>query len=547
MNSKEGVRMSENEVMLKKAFEAQLVLDDLKKRLGIETTYPITFVVAEGREQEFLKACAKENPFPGILRFVLTSLRKKGVKRLFENETVVQTPVVAAVLSLCSSLATEIGALRGIESKDAQIYCDVAYAGEQAIRLYLVDQKDKAFKKARSASAVRVDNALNGSFYKYETKDGRKVSFHVYYQSQQKKLVAALKLKKESSEFKFLSTRKDRRYLAKVMKNYTAAQLEELAFSSGACGCLIRSREEWESSAVGKAVCAMPLITFKDAPTKGKPTWEVPDPKKGPLSGIKVLDLTHIIAGPACSRILAEYGADVLLVRRGKFIDQEQAMLELDGWAGKNSIQLDLNHPDDLARIKELIKEADVITYSYQNGCFDKFGLSPEEIRKLNPAIIYADLNCFSDSEWKTRPGWAPLAEDITGLSVRNGSLQEPKNLNGVPLDYIPGFILALGTLIAIKRKLKDGTSGEVYTSLTRGAEYLHEATDFCAKNTQLSTSSKIADQDFGHHFDGARIYVESGALGSVGFPRGATYNTLYPHPEEQMGFADGQSGFKKE
>ncbi len=221
-------------------------------------------------------------------------------------------------------------------------------------------------------------------------------------------------------------------------------------------------------------------------------------------------------------------------------------MLELDGWAGKNSIQLDLNIPEQLDRMKELIKEADVITYSYQNGCFDKFGLSSEDIRQLNPNVIYADLNCFSDSEWKTRPGWAPLAEDITGLSVRNGSLQEPKNLNGVPLDYIPGFILALGTLIAIKRKLKDGTSGEVYTSLTRGAEYLHEATDFCAKNTQLSTSSKISDHDFGNHFSSARLYVDSGALHSVGFPRGATFNTLYPHPEDLMGFADGQSGFKK-
>jgi crotonobetainyl-CoA:carnitine CoA-transferase CaiB-like acyl-CoA transferase len=538
--------MNGNEVMLKKAFEAQVVLDDLKKRFGIESTYPITFVVDEKREKEFLKACGKENPFPGILRFVLTSLRKKGVKRLYENETVVQTPVVAAVLSLCSSLATEIGSLRGIDSKGAQIYCDVAYAGAQAIRLYLVDQKDKTFKKARSASAVRVDNALNGSFYKYETKDGRKVSFHVYYQSQQKKLVDALKLKKPSEDFKFLSTKKDRHYLAKVMKNFTAEELEELAFSSGACGCMIRSREEWESSAVGKAVCAMPLISFKDAPNKVKPTWGTPDPKKGPLSGIKVLDLTHIIAGPACSRILAEYGADVLLVRRGKFLEQEQAMLELDGWAGKNSIQLDLNKAADLARIKELIKEADVITYSYQNGCFDKFGLSPEEIRQLNPNVIYADLNCFSDSEWKTRPGWAPLAEDITGLSVRNGSLKEPKNLNGVPLDYIPGFILALGTLIALKKKLKDGTSGEVYTSLTRGAEYLHEASDFCAKNGQLTTSSKIADQDFGSHFASQRIYVESGALGSIGFPRGATYNTLYPNPEANMPFQDGCLDFKK-
>lgn len=537
--------MEKENVMLAKAFEAQAILDDLKRRFDIKSTYPITFVVDPSREHEFLSSCGKDNPFPGLLRFVLTSLRKKGVKRLFEEEKVLQTPVIAAVLSLSSSVATEIGELRGVPSQGTEIYCDIAYAGAQAIRLYLVDQKDKTFKKARSASAVRVDNALNGSFYKYDTYDGRKVSFHVYYQSQQKKLVEALKLKKPSEDFKFLSTKRDIRYLKKVFKDYRALDLEELAFTKGACGCLIRSRDEWEKSAVGSAVKAMPLLRFKDSGYKSFPKWGKADPAIGPLSGIKVLDLTHIIAGPACSRILAEYGADVLLVRRGKFMDQEQAMLELDGWAGKNSIQLDLNHPEDLARMKELIKEADVITYSYQNGCFDKFGLSLIEIRGLNPNVIYADLNCFSDTEWKTRPGWAPLAEDITGLSVRNGSLSEPKNLNGVPLDYIPGFILALGTLLAIKKKLTEGFSGEVYTSLTRGAQYLHEATDFCAMKKTLSASSKIATKDEGH-FAKERLYVDTEAIGKVGFPMGATYNTLYPHPEQTMGFADGREGFRK-
>jgi crotonobetainyl-CoA:carnitine CoA-transferase CaiB-like acyl-CoA transferase len=535
--------MDKDQVMLKKAFEAQRVLDDLKARFAIKETYPITFVVDERREKEFLAGSGKDNPFPGILRFVLTSLRKKGVKRLFEEEKVLQTPVIAAVLSLASSIATEIGELRGVESQGTEIYCDVAYAGAQAIRLYTVDQKDKAFKKARSASAVGVDNALNGSFYKYDTADGRKVSFHVYYQSQQKKLVEALKLKKASEDFKFLSTRRDRRYLAKVFKDYNALDLEELAFNSGACGCLIRSRAEWEKSAVGSVVKKMPLISFKDSGVKSFPNWGKANPAVGPLSGIKVLDLTHIIAGPACSRILAEYGAKVLLVRRGKFLEQEQAMLELDGWAGKNSIQLDLNKKEDLEKMRNLIKEADVITYSYQNGCFDKFGLSLPEIQALNPNVIYADLNCFSDTEWKGRPGWAPLAEDITGLSVRNGSLQEPKNLNGVPLDYIPGFILALGTLLAIKRKLTDGFSGEVYTSLTRGAQYLHEATDFCAEKQGLSASSKILDKD-GGHFVSPRLYVDTEAIGQVGFPLGATYNARYPHPEKNMAFGDGKGGF---
>jgi crotonobetainyl-CoA:carnitine CoA-transferase CaiB-like acyl-CoA transferase len=535
----------EKNVMQEKACDAQIVLEDLIERLGLKEVLPISFILEGSREKEFLKSCSKENPFPGLLALVLVSLRKKGVKRLFEEEKVLQTPVIAAVLALCSSLASQIGELRGQAESNPHVYCDVAYAGAQAIRLYTSDTKDKAFRKARYASAVRVDNALNGSFYKYKTSDGRYISFHVYYQSQQEKLVKALKLKKESQDFKFMSTRRDRRYLAKVMAQYKAQDLEDLAFSSGACGCMLRSREEWEATPFGQAVKALPLIKFEDLGETAKPDWGKPT-AKGPLSGIKVLDLTHIIAGPACSRLLAEYGADVLLVRRGDFLHQEQAMLELDGWEGKNSIQLDLNKPEDLAHMKELIKEADVITYSYQNGCFDKFGLSPDEIRAINPRIIYANLNCFSDSVWKEKPGWAPLAEDITGLSVRNGSLTEPKNLNGVPLDYMPGFLLALGTLMAIKEKLESGKSLTVYTSLTRGAQYLHEASDFCATRQLLHSYSDVLLSDKDHLFPKMRLYVKDTSIGEVGFPLGATYNAAYPHPEANMAFHDGQSGFAK-
>ena len=535
--------MSTKDVLTKKAKEAQIVYDYLSDLLRIESPLPVTFIVSEGAEKEFKKNYLTENPFPHVIAFVLAKLRKKAVDRLFEDEKVLQTSVIAAVLSLCSNVASEIGEIRGDEIKGSEIYCDVSYAGLQAIRLYMANYYDKEFKKSRLASAIRVDNAINGSFYKYRTKDGRYISFHTYYQSQQKKLVEAMKLNKPYDKFTLTSMSKDRRYLTKEVAKWDSKELEELSFDCGACACILRSREEWEATEVGKAVKEMPLIHFEET---GNHKMDLSSSlEKGPLTGIKVLDLTHIIAGPACSRILAEYGADVLLVRRGSFKEQEQAMLELDGWAGKDSIQLDLNKAEDLARIKELIKEADVITYSYQNGCFDKFGLSEKEIREINPNVIYSNLMCFSDTVWKDRPGWAPLAEDITGLSIRNGSKENPVNLNGVPLDYIPGFILALGTLIAIRDNLRNGKVSKVTTSLTRGAMLLHEVTDLCEKQKEASSKTKISAEPLPNYFKHSRTYVETKAIGKVGFPTEATYNTKYNNLEQNMSFSDGNKNFK--
>jgi Predicted acyl-CoA transferases/carnitine dehydratase len=532
------------EIMQEKAVDTSFVYDDLLKRLDLKDLKRPTLIVDDAREKEFKSGYLKNNPFPGVTLFVLASLRKKCMNKLFLEENVLQTPAIAATLSLCSALASNILSLRTKTKDNSEIYTDLAYSGMQAIRLYVSDNKGKEFKKKRYESAIRVDNAFNGSFYKYKTKDNRYFSFHVYYQSQQEKLVEALKLNKASKDFKFLSTKKDRRYLASVVKTYNSLDLENLVFDSGACGCVLRTRDEWEATSVGKAVKKMPLIRFTEEGEKSDISSWGNVTTKGPLSGIKVLDLTHIIAGPACSRILAEYGADVLLVRRGKFMDQEQALLELDGWVGKNSIQLDLNDVKDLMRMKELIKEADVITYSYQNGCFDKFGLSEREIRELNPHVIYSNLMCFSDSVWKERPGWAPCAEDITGLSVRNGSLESPKNLNGVPLDYFPGMLLALGTLIAIKRKIETGVSLHVTTSLTRGAEYLHEVTDLCLKNKGKPSTLKIINNTPKGIFNDIRTYVNTNSIGEVGFPNEGTYNTSIEDIKQNYPFEDGKKGF---
>lgn len=534
-----------NTVITRKAQQAQVIFDDLVETYGFKPV-PTCFVADSSREAQFKKACFTGNPFPGPFAAAMLAKRVPAVNKLFKNEKILQTPAIAAVLAACSSVATEIGELRGDDVSGAQSYCDVAFAGLQAIRLFMADNNGKRFRKRRFDSAASVNNAINGSVFKYKAGDGRDVSFHVYYQEQQRKLFEAMNMSKPSDKYTFFTISKDKKEIAEKVAQKSAIELEEMAFDCGACACMLRSREEWEQTEVGKAVISMPLIReekFGDgtAPDYGKPN------SRGPLSGIKVLDLTHIIAGPACSRVLAKYGADVLMIRRGEYMEQEQAMLELDGWAGKHSIQLDFNNPDQLARAKELIKEADVITYSYQNGTLDHFGLSESDIRELNPNIIYASLNCFSDTVWKHRPGWAPCAEDITGLSVRNGSLEKPENLNGVPLDYFPGFILALGTLLAISHRLKNGGGYKVTTSLTRGAQFLHECTDLCEsgrKGGKYSTLSLRCNEPV---WNDLRQYVAVDAVdGTVGFPGPAVFNTAYPDNPKSLMFSDGNTGWNQ-
>jgi crotonobetainyl-CoA:carnitine CoA-transferase CaiB-like acyl-CoA transferase len=503
----------------RKIAQSQACFDALIDEQKIQHQSRVEFVAPPGHFRQMLVACFQHNPFPRY-RALLTVVRLIGVIKLFRRETVLQTPAAAAVLTASGVMAAEIGRLRHQTAKaDAAVRGNVVLAGLQALRLYFASSFEPAFSMQRFRSCLEVNNAFNGSRQKYRTRDGRYFSFHCYYPEQKRKIVGALRLSKAHDQFTMQSVKEDRRLIEKAVAQHEAAALEELSFASGACASVLRTRAEWEASAVGQAVGNMPLIKREARNhTLGPKKFSAPAAGEGPLAGIKVLDLTHIIAGPACTRLLAEYGADVLLVRRGPLRDQVQSFLELDGWAGKRVCHLDLNHEDERAYLRTLIREADIVICSYQQGALERFGLTESALFQLNPRLILGALYCFSDSVWRNRPGWAPLAEDITGLSIRNGSEKKPRNLNGVPLDYIPGFVLTLGILQALYKAMTEGSGSVVEVSLTRVAMWLHACSDRFAELPAAKTLSEKHPAGVPPLLN----FVDGTAVGRLAFPAGA-------------------------
>ena len=537
-------------VMFEKAHQAQMCYENLMQQTGIYPKVKVIFHVNTKQKKQFEAAAFSHNPFLGTYKLQLFSKRKKALKRLFASEKVLQTGPLAAVLALDAALAQEIGDLRNGSVAVDPIICDVGLAGLQAIRPYMTSYEGKlAFAKARHRSALQSEHALNGASYKYKTGDDRYFSVHVYSLVQKWRMLELLNLQKDPQKLTLSSLRRDKKQIRKAIAGWTAPELEEASFENGLCSCMVRSRNEWENSEVGKAVGAMPMYRLRKAGAAPIRRFGNADMKKGPLSGIKVLDLTHMIAGPACTRLLAEQGADVLMVRRGKFAEQEQSMAELDGWAGKSSIQLDFNDSFQLNRTRQLVKEADIIISSYQDGALDRFGLGEEDIHQLNPHAIYGSVICFSDSVWKQRPGYSSCAEDMTGLSCRNGKADKPFGLNGSPLDYISGMILFGGILKALKMQMTEGGAYSVTVSLTRCAMWLHECTDL------WETSSEDADRDRNYNSeiqtdlnipDWRRIFhrVPWTSVGKVYFLSAAVWSRNQSYYYRNMRFLDGCDGF---
>lgn len=259
--------------------------------------------------------------------------------------------------------------------------------------------------------------------------------------------------------------------IAAAIAKRDGQELEDAVAARGLCGAMARSHAEWLAHPQGKALAATPLIEVTKI---GDSAPEPFQPAARPLSGIRALDLTHVIAGPTCGKTLAEQGATVMHITWPGHPGLPP--FDVDTTHGKLAALCDLTKPTNVAHMQQLVRGADIFAESYRPGGIAKLGFGPEQVAALRPGIIYLSLNCYGwTGPWSNRPGWEQLAQVATGMTVAQGTASAPAIQPTYPNDYITGFLAALGILTALLKRAEEGGSYHVKVSLCRTSMWLQD------------------------------------------------------------------------
>lgn len=262
---------------------------------------------------------------------------------------------------------------------------------------------------------------------------------------------------------------------AALVLDWDAIPFETAATEAGLAVAALRDRATWLASAPGMAVDAEPLVAIErigDAPPE-----PLPDAGDRPLAGVRVLDLTRVIAGPVCGRTLAGHGADVLLITAAHL--PSMPGLVIDTGRGKLSASLDLRDERGRGRLAELLRDADVFVQGYRPGAIAGHGFGPEKAARLRPGIIYVSLSAYGyTGPWSGKRGFDSLAQTATGFNAAeaeaNGEAR-PRALPAQALDHASGFLLAFGAMAALYRRATEGGSWHVRVSLARTGHWLFD------------------------------------------------------------------------
>lgn len=265
---------------------------------------------------------------------------------------------------------------------------------------------------------------------------------------------------------------------AQAVARRPRVEVAEAVLAEGGCAGASHEPAAWAAHPQGRALAGLPLVAITRLGGAGQPRLPAVGATSGrPLDGVRVLDLTRVIAGPVCGRVLAAHGARVLRVQSPQMLDQPT--LILDTGFGKRFCQLNLRAPADRERFAALVSEADVVVQSYRPGALACLGFGPEGLARLRPGIVSVSLSAWGRTgPWQGRRGFDSVVQVVSGIaleSARAAGQERPLHLPAQALDHGSGWLLALGAIEALRRRQRLGGSWQVQVSLARTGRWLDE------------------------------------------------------------------------
>lgn len=368
--------------------------------------------------------------------------------RVTGADPVVRTRIKAAETGAAAIAASGMAAawlwyLKRNQRQQVSVDAAAATAAMQSYKFMTVD--------GRPPGAV-MDVLTNA----YQLKDGRWIYLHCNFPNLAEKNCMALGAQATPES------------IAQHALQWDGPALEEAVFEAGGCGAFVRSEEEWRALPQGVAAAAEPvleIVRIADAPAEALPAGA------RPLSGLRVLDLTRVLAGPTCAKNLAEHGADVLRISRPGLADS--GVLDFDTGVGKLSAHLDMRDAVQMGEMRELVRGCDVFSQAYRPGTLDARGLSPQDAAALRPGIVYVTLNAWGfEGPWSGRRGYDTVVQAANGLAW-NGARERPVFTPVAQQDYVAGYVMAYGAMAALARRATEGGSWLVRVSLAGCGEWI--------------------------------------------------------------------------
>lgn len=262
-----------------------------------------------------------------------------------------------------------------------------------------------------------------------------------------------------------------------ALLKWRALDFENAAAEQGLVATALRSFDEWDGTPQGQAIAAQPLFTIErigDAPPCALPPLAV---DQRPLSGIRVLDLTRVLAGPVGGKALAAYGADVMLVN-SPHLPNIAAIADTS--RGKLSTHVDLKTEAGRAALQQLLGGAHVFVQGYRPGGLAQLGFGPDALARMRPGIVAVSLTAYgTKGPWASRRGFDSLVQTAMGFNLAEGEAFggeggiKPRALPMQILDEASGYLMAFGAAAALWRQQHEGGSWHVQVSLAQTGQWL--------------------------------------------------------------------------